>query len=408
MKKLTDTLISVDDALEKILSKVRRLSAEDISISDARNRILAIDIASSVTQPPRAVSAMDGYAVSVNDLATTPTSLTQIGVSAAGQGFSSKIETGQTVRIFTGAPVPEGANAIVIQEAVEISGDQVIVSDPVPTGKYIRPAGLDFKKGDVLLTAGTQLNYRNLALAAAMNLPWLKVIRKPRIAILSTGNELVLPGEPRGPDQIISSNSIGLAGMVAANGGLPINLGIAKDNPEAIKDIISNISGIDMLVTIGGASVGEYDLIKPVLGEEGLNIIFSRVAMRPGKPLIFGILSGFPMLGLPGNPVSAGITATLFLKPAMDKMLGAEATSHVTETATLGRDLDPNDKRQDYLRASVSIGKMGETIATPFSKQDSSMLATFAKAQCLVIRPPFAPALAAGQPVEIIRLDNIY
>ncbi len=408
MKKITDTLISVDDALQKILSEVRKLSTEDISISDARNRILAIDLASRVTQPPTSVSAMDGYAVSVDDLATTPTSLTQIGVSAAGNGFKAKIKAGQTVRIFTGAPVPDGANAIIIQEDVEKSGDQVIVSNPVPIGKYIRPAGLDFKKDDVLLTAGTRLNYRNLALAAAMNLPWLKVIRKPRVAILSTGDELVLPGEARGSEQIISSNNIGLAALVAAEGGLPINLGIAKDNPDVIKDIISKISGIDMLVTIGGASVGDYDLIKSVLSEEGLNIIFSRVAMRPGKPLIFGMLSGFPMLGLPGNPVSAGITAALFLKPAMNKMLGAEVTSHVTETATIGCDLNPNDKRQDYLRATVSIGKMGETIATPFDKQDSSMLATFAKAQCLVIRPPFAAALSAGQPAEIIRLDNFY
>jgi molybdopterin molybdotransferase len=239
-----------------------------------------------------------------------------------------------------------------------------------------------------------------------MNVPWIKVFRKPRVAILSTGDELVLPGEPVGRDQIISSNSIGLAAFVTANGGVPINLGIAKDDPESLRAMLGSLSGADMLVTIGGASVGDHDLVKSVLGEEGLDITFSRVAMRPGKPLIFGKISGIPMLGLPGNPVSAGVTAALFLRPAINKMMGAPDTSHATETAVLGRDLDSNDKRQDYLRATLAIDDDGALTATPFDRQDSSMLARFAKAQCLVIRAPFADAISAGERVKIIRLDG--
>jgi molybdopterin molybdotransferase len=238
-----------------------------------------------------------------------------------------------------------------------------------------------------------------------MNVPWIKVIRQPRVALLSTGDELVLPGDPIGPDQIISSNSIGLAAFVKSNGGVPINLGIAKDDPESLRAVLSSLTGADMLVTIGGASVGDYDLVKSVLGEEGLDITFSRVAMRPGKPLIFGKINGIPMLGLPGNPVSAGVTAALFLRPAINKMLGTSATSHVTETAVLGRDLDENDKRQDYLRSTLTIGDDGALTATPFDRQDSSMLARFAEDECLVVRVPFAPAISKGERTEIIKLD---
>jgi molybdopterin molybdotransferase len=406
MPEFSDGMIAVDDALKNVLDGVNQLGTEDISLAEAQGRILAADISSRLTQPPMAVSAMDGYAVKASDVSTVPATLTQIGESAAGSGFDGKIETGQTTRIFTGAPVPEGADAIVIQEDTEVSGDQVTMTESSPAGKFVRPSGLDFKEGETLLTAGTRLNSRNIALAAAMNVPWIKATRQPRVAILSTGDELVLPGEPLGPDQIISSNSLGLAAMVRANGGVPINLGIAKDDPASLKGMLTSLSGADMLVTIGGASVGDHDLIKSVLGEEGLDITFSRVAMRPGKPLIFGKISGIPMLGLPGNPVSAGVTAALFLRPAINKMLGVADSSHRTETALLGRDLVENDKRQDYLRSTLSIADDGALTATPFDRQDSSMLARFAEAQCLVIRAPFAKALSAGKRVEIIRLDG--
>ena len=405
MPELNKGMLSVDEALENVLKGINKLNCEEISIGQAEGRVLAQDLISRLTQPPTDVSAMDGYAVSTNDLAITPIALTQIGISAAGKSFNEKLQPGETVRIFTGATVPEGANTIVIQEDIEKSDTKIIIKEASSEGKYIRPAGLDFKKGQKLLKAGITLNSRNIALAAAMNIPWLKVTRKPRIAILSTGNELVLPGQPVGPDQIISSNSLGLAAMVTANGGIPINLGIAQDDAQSLKEAISQLSGTDMLVTIGGASVGDYDLIKSVLGAEGLDISFSRVAMRPGKPLIFGNLSGIPMLGLPGNPVSASVTATLFLRPAINKMLGIKRNSNNLETAILGCDLKKNDLRQDYLRAKLSINKAGKTIVTPFDQQDSSMLANYANAHCLVVRQPLAKALAKGDLVSVLRLD---
>ena len=405
MPELNSGMLAVDEALKSVLLGIKQLGYEEISIAQSLGRVLARDLISRLTQPPSAVSAMDGYAVSVNDLATIPVTLKQIGESAAGKSFNGKILAGQTVRIFTGASIPEGANTIIMQEDTEKSAGGIIIKEAAPEGKYIRPAGMDFKKGQKLLKAGTRLNARNIALAAAMNISWVKVTRKPRIAILSTGNELVLPGEFVGQDKIISSNSLGLAAMVSANGGIPINLGIAKDDPRSLKNAVSQLSGVDMLITIGGASVGDYDLIKSVLSKEGLNITFSRVAMRPGKPLIFGNIFGTPMLGLPGNPVSASVTATLFLLPAISKMLGAEDSSHNTETAALGRDVKKNDSRQDYLRAKLAINKAGEKIVTPFARQDSSMLKNYAKADCLIIRKPFAVPLTKGEIVSIIPLD---
>ncbi len=399
-------MISVDEAFEQVMSGISPLEAEEISVADGLDRVLAADVASRVTQPPDAMSAMDGYAVRAEDVASVPVTLTQIGESAAGNGYDGKIGLGETVRIFTGAPLPDGADAIVIQEDTDTDGDQITVLEGVATGRYVRPAGLDFAEGDVLLKAPKRLNSRDIALICAMNVPWISVMRRPRVAILSTGDELVMPGEPIGPNQIISSNSIGLSAFVQAAGGIPINLGIAKDTAESLQQKLKGIAGADMLITIGGASVGDYDLIESVLGKEGLDINFGKVAMRPGKPLIFGKIMGIPMLGLPGNPVSAGVTSALFLKPAIDLMLGFEANATPQSSALLGRDLDENDRRQDYLRSNLEVNDEGELVATPFSKQDSSMLATFSKADCLVIRSPHAPAAKKGARVPIIRLDS--
>ena len=405
MAEMNSGMLAVDDALNSVLSEINKLNYEEISISQSRDRILATDLISRVTQPPTAVSAMDGYAVRVEDLDIIPTTLALIGESAAGRSFKGEIQPGQTVRIFTGAAVPDNANAIIIQENAEKLGNKIKIKEKIKTGKYIRSAGQDFHRGQTLIKAGTRLNSRNIALAAGMNIPWIKVIRKPRVAILSTGDELVLPGEEVGSDQIISSNSIGLAVLIEAHGGIAINLGIAKDDPKSLKNIISNLTGIDMLITIGGASVGDYDLIKTVLVSEGLDITFSKVAMRPGKPLIFGKINNTPMLGLPGNPVSAGVTATLFLVPTINKMLGLCNTFYKTETAVLGCDIDKNDERQDYLRARLENTGMKEAIVTPFDKQDSSMLANYADADCLIVRKPFAASLSRGKKVKIIRLD---
>ena len=399
------SMISVEQALGHVLAGVAKLGTEAVSVADAHGRVLAANVASRVTQPPSDVSAMDGYAVRAEDVATVPVTLTQIGESAAGSRFSGSIGPGQAARIFTGAPVPDGADAIVIQEDTEADGDAILINEvPVP-GRYIRRAGLDFKQGDVLLPAGSLITARDVSLASAMNIPWLNVVRKPRIAILSTGDELVMPGEPLGPDQIISSNSLGMGALVTAMGGEPINLGIARDEPASLKSFLEGVRGADMLVTIGGASVGDYDLVKSVLGEEGLDMNFSSVAMRPGKPLIFGRIHDRPMLGLPGNPVSAGVTSVLFLRPAIEVMLGLDREAAPPETARLGRDVVANDHRQDYLRSRLSVGRDGDLTATPFEVQDSSMLALFAKADCLVVRPPNAAAATAGTRVEIVRLE---
>ena len=287
MDKGRDRLLPVEDAKAEILAGISLLGAERISVSAAHGRVLAEDLASRITQPPKTVSAMDGYAVRLADVTQVPTKLKMIGESAAGTSFVGSIGHGETVRIFTGAAMPDGGDAIIIQEDTTADGDQITMHESPTAGRYPRPKGLDFEKGQVLLKSGTTLNSRHIALAAGMNMPWINVTRRPRVAVLSTGNELVLPGEFIGEDQIISSNSIGMVAFVEAAGGTGINLGIARDDPYSLKRMLQGVAGADMLVTIGGASVGDYDLVKSVLGEEGLDITFSRVAMRPGKPLFW-------------------------------------------------------------------------------------------------------------------------
>jgi molybdopterin molybdotransferase len=405
MNQPDDGMISVAEARAAVLAGVQPLNAEEVGIAEAFGRVLAQDVASRVTQPPVAVSSMDGYAVRSEDLGSLPATLKLIGESAAGVGFEGTVGAGETVRIFTGAPLPDGADAIVMQEDTDAAGAQITIKEAAPRGRFVRPAGLDYRSGEILLADGKRLNSRDIALIAGMNVPWLKVFRKPRVAILSTGNELVLPGEPMTRNQIISSNSIGLAAFITAAGGVPINLGIARDDPKSLINKLKGVRAMDMLVTIGGASVGDYDLVKQVLGGEGMNITFSKVAMRPGKPLIFGEIHGTPMLGLPGNPVSAGVTAALYLKPALDVMLGIRFADRPAETAVLGCDVGENDRRQDYLRSELGFNEHGELTATPFGKQDSSVLALFSRADCLVVRLPHAAAAKAGERVEIVRLD---
>ncbi len=401
-------MISVAEALAHVTSGVRLLSAEQVGVADALGRVLAEDVPSRVAYPPASASAMDGYAVRAADVAEAPATLRRIGESAPGARFPGAVGPGETVRIFTGAPVPEGADAIVIQENTESEGDTVTMLESAPAGRFVRPAGLDFDKDEVLLRAGMVLTARDVGLAAAMNVPWLKVRRRPRVAHMATGNEVVMPGEPLGPDQIVSSNSLALGAYVKVLGGEPIDLGIARDDEDSLRGILAGARGADLLVTLGGASVGEYDLVRKVLGDEGLDLTFFRVAMRPGKPLVFGRLGDVPVLGLPGNPVSVGVTSVLFLKPAIEVMLGirgaGDAGAGPPATALLGRDLGENDHRQDYLRATLAADGDGALVATPFGKQDSAMMAGFAKADCLVVRLPHAPPAKAGKRVEIIRL----
>ena len=403
-------MISAEQAISKVSGEMRLMAAETVPLRAALGRVLAAAPAAGTTHPPADVSAMDGYAVRMEDVETVPVTLEQIGESAAGSGFAGTLNSGQAVRIFTGAPLPKGCDAIVIQEVTEKNATAVTVKEsPVP-GRFIRRAGMDFKKGDVLVRAGKVLSGRDIGILAAMNAAEVSVRKKPAIAILATGDELVQPGETPGPGQIISSNSLAIAAYVRELGGEPLDLGIARDTESSLREKLAGAKNADMLVTIGGASVGDYDLVGKVLAEEGMEPGFYKVAMRPGKPLIFGRLGdrygSIPVLGLPGNPVSAGVTAVVVLRPAMMVMLGLAGDRENPQTAKLGRDLGEGGKRQDYLRARLAVNKSGERVATPFDAQDSAMTARFAEADCLVVRAPLAAPARAGENVTIIPLNG--
>ena len=395
-------MISVEEALSRLLAPLEKLPLEQISIADALGRVLAEDLAARRTQPPFAVSAMDGYAVRAEDVAAVPVELRIVAEVPAGAGFGGHVGTGEAARIFTGAPLPAGTDTIVIQEDTERDGDRVRVLEGAARGRYVRREGLDFGEGDMLLRAGRRLTARDIGLAAAMNRPWLFVHRRPRVGILSTGDEIVMPGDPIGPHQIVSSNSLSLAAFIAACGGVPVSVGNAPDDPEALRRIAAATRGVDLLVTTGGASVGEHDLVRDALGSDGLELDFWQIAMRPGKPLMVGNYRGTPMVGLPGNPVSTLVCALLFLRPALDRLGGQTATSEATPTARLGTALPKNDRRQDYLRSRLARAADGTLEAFPFEVQDSSMMRLLAAADCLVIRPPLAPALPAGAIVPIV------
>jgi len=395
-------MISVEEALTRLLAPLTALPAEQVSISDAVGRVLAEDVAARRTQPPFAVSAMDGYAVRAADVATVPADLHIVAEIPAGAGFGGIVGENEAARIFTGAPLPDGADTIVIQEDTERDGDTVRVVEGAKLGTYVRRAGLDFAEGDVLLHAGRRLTPRHIGLAAAMNRPWLFVRRRPMVGILSTGDEVVMPGEPIGPHQIVSSNALALAAFVTSCGGIPVGLGNAPDDADALRRFAAGARGVDLLVSTGGVSVGEHDLVRGVLSEDGLAIDFWEIAMRPGKPLMSGSYRGTPMLGLPGNPVSTLVCSLLFLKPALERLAGQPDNPNPPITARLGRDLRQNDRRQDYLRSRLTRGPDGALEATPFEVQDSSMMRPLASSDCLVIRPPHAPAAAAGTQVPII------
>ncbi len=399
-------MISVEEALTRLLVPLEALPQEQVSIAEGIGRVLAEDLAARRTQPPFAVSAMDGYAVRAADLGHLPVSLRIIAEIPAGAGFGGVLRPGETARIFTGAPLPDGADTIVIQEDTERHGDRVEIREAAPHGRYVRRAGLDFAEGEVLLRAGRRLTPRDIGLAAAMNRPWLFVHRRPRVGILSTGDEIVMPGDPIGPHQIVSSNALALSAFVTSCGGVPILVGNAPDDPDALRRIAAAARGVDLFVTTGGVSVGEHDLVRDVLSEDGLAIDFWEIAMRPGKPLMFGHYRGTPMVGLPGNPVSTLVCSLLFLKPALDKLSGLPDAGDIATTVRLGMALKQNDRRQDYLRARLVRAADGVVEAVPFEVQDSSMMRPLAASDCLVVRPPHAPALPAGSMVPIIPFSS--
>lgn len=398
-------MLSVVEARSRILRAFAPLPAETLPVAQGLGRVLARPLSARTTQPPAAVSAMDGYAVRGADVAGLPAALTVVGEVAAGSSLEREIGPGEAARIFTGAPLPAGSDTIVIQEHVEREGDRIRLTEASETGRYVRPQGLDFSAGETALPSGRRLTARDLGLAAAMDHAWLGLHRRPRVAILATGDEVVLPGDPRRANQIVSSNAFSLAGLVEAEGGLPVNLGIAPDRGDALQELARGAAGCDLLVTTGGASVGKHDLVRSALGESGLDLDFWQIAMRPGKPLLFGHLGGTPLLGLPGNPVSTLVCGLIFLRPILRHLQGLAGEPR-TLTARLGRDLDKNDRREDYLRSRVEWSATGTATVFPFERQDSSMLAILSRADALAVRAPFAPPARAGEPITILPLDG--
>ena len=398
-------LLSVAEALARVTQGLEPLEPERVKLEQARGRVLAEDIAAHLTQPPFDAAAMDGYAVRAADVALLPATLRLIGEALAGRGFDGEVKQGEAVRIFTGAPVPKGADTVVIQENTEVAPGVVTVKDAAPR-RHIRPRGQDFTKGEVLLRAGTRLGPRELMLAAAMNHAELPVRRKPKVAILATGDEVVPPGTALDRDQIVSSVPVGLAALIEAQGGEPMSLGIAQDTAESIVTLASTGKGADILVTVGGASVGERDLVSAALRSGGMELDFWKIAMRPGKPLLYGRLGNQRVLGVPGNPVAALICGLVFLVPMLHRLLGLREHGREPQEAVLGQALEANGPREHYMRATSTWRSGGERLVIPLAAQDSALMADFARADCLIVRPPDAPALAEGERVMIIPLDD--
>jgi molybdopterin molybdotransferase len=398
----------VADALAAVLEGAGPLPEEMVALDAAHRRVLARDIAALRTQPPQAMSAMDGYAVRSVDAPAAGTRLKVIGEVAAGRPFDRTLGVGEAARIFTGGVIPEGADAVVIQEDTVADVGHVTITEAARPGRHIRSAGIDFREGEVLLSRGSRLSDRDLSLAAGMNHPELPVHRRPRVALLATGDELKMPGSAPGPGQIIYSNGYALRALARDEGAETIDLGIAADTVKATTSGIRRArdSGADILVTTGGASVGDHDLVKPSLEAEGFNMTFWQIAMRPGKPMMHGRLGAMRVIGLPGNPVSSYVCAFLFLVPLIRMLSGRTDSRHATETALLGSDVRANDHREDYLRARIEARADGVLIATPVDHQDSSLLANLAAARALVVRPPFAPAAAAGSACAVLRLPT--
>lgn len=398
-------LVPVAEALERLLDGAVALPGERVALLDAADRVLAEPVVALRTQPPFNASAMDGYAVRAADIASLPARLSVIGIAPAGRGFAGTVQQRQAVRIFTGAPLPEGTDTIVIQENVrDLGGGSVEVTEPTVQGRNIRRLGLDFAKGDILLPKGRLLDSAALSLAASANHPEVGVVKRPLVAIIATGDELLPPGSELGPDQIISSNAYGVAAAAQSVGALALDLGIAPDRREAIAALVEKAvkAGANVIVTLGGASVGDHDFVHDVLTGQGMTLDFWKIAMRPGKPLMFGRLGDIRCIGLPGNPVASLVCAQLFLKPLLAR-LGGRAFQQDIRRARLGAAMPANDLRQDYVRAVVT-DDAGALVATPFGIQDSSMLKMLSDANGLIVRAPFAPAAAAGSPCDVLML----
>lgn len=398
--------LSVSEALTRILDGAEPVGTQTVPLDQASGRILAEDLIARRTQPPFAASAMDGYAVRAID--TAGRNLRVVGSVAAGSVFDGSVGPGQVVRIFTGAPLPPGTDSIIMQEDVErIDATTIAIARPVDRGTFVRPAGLDFHKGDPLLARGRRLDGGALSLAAAGNHAALDVFRRPLVGILATGDELVPPGGEAGPGQIIASNGYGVAAIAREAGAQIIDLGIAPDTIGALQEKLDAAlaAHCDLLIVLGGASVGDHDLVRPAFIERGMTLDFWTIAMRPGKPMMFGALGKLRVLGLPGNPVSSLVCGHVFAAPLIAALAG-RAHRHRTLRARLGAPLPANGPRRHYMRAHLTRSETGELTVTAFDNQDSSILRHFANADCLIVRAPHASALAAGAPVDAIVLPG--
>jgi molybdopterin molybdotransferase len=395
----------VEDAVARILEDVTPTAVERIGLLAARERILAEAITAKLTQSPFDSSAMDGYAVRAADIAHVPVTLTVIGESQAGRRHTGTLAAGEAVRIFTGAPMPEGADTVVIQENTERTGDSVQVKEAPNPGANVRLAGSDFRHGETLLQPGCRLDAAAILLAAAGGHAELPVRRKPRIAILATGDELVEPGNTPGADQIVCSNPYGLAALIERFGAEAHVLGIAADERAALSEKIETARGADVLITIGGASVGDRDLVRPALEAAGMTLDFWKVAIRPGKPMLFGRLQDMRVLGLPGNPISCIIAARVFLVPLILHLLGSTAPAEAVCAAQLAHELPANGPRQHYMLAQLESNGAGPPMAKTLRSQDSARISGLVAADALIVRPPGAPPARLGDEVTVLPLD---
>ena len=401
------SLLPVPEAKARLLDRARPIErVETVPLREANGRVLAAPLTALLTQPPFDASAMDGYALRTEDAPHVGAELVVTGTAAAGHPFDGQVSRGQAVRIFTGAPVPAGADTILLQEDAELLGNgRIRTTFDVTGGRHIRPRGQDFVEGETVLPKDVLLDYSRLTVAAAMNHPALDVYRRPRVAILATGDELLPPGRTPAAGQIIASNMTGIAALIEDNGAEVVDLGIVGDSREAIASAVNaaRAAKVDVLVTSGGASVGDHDLVQATLKEAGMELDFWRIAMRPGKPLMVGSLGEMQVLGLPGNPVASLVCGLLFLEPLLRK-LGRLPERKREAQVLAARDLAANDRRQDYLRATLVTDAEGDLVAEAFSKQDSSMMKILAHSDALIIRPPHADALPAGSPCPILLL----